>query len=215
MYYIYKITNDINDKLYIGKTTKSLQERFQEHFRDSQKARCEKRPLYNAIQKYGIEHFKISLIEECDIDQLSTREQYWIDFYDTYCNGYNATKGGDGTILFSHNEILQLLQQTPIISTKEIAQKIGCSINLVRQIANNNNIDLITRSNKLQCLEINQYDKNNNLIQTFESIKDAAQWCYDNKLSKGSLDTIRKKISGCLHDPNRKTAYGYQWKNNK
>ena len=58
--FIYKITNDINDKVYIGKTTlSSVEDRFQEHLKDSQRVRFEKRPLYNAISKYGIENFHI------------------------------------------------------------------------------------------------------------------------------------------------------------
>lgn len=73
---IYKIYNDVNDKLYIGKTVSSIEKRFQEHCYDSKKERCEKRPLYNAMNKYGIEHFFIELIEECDLKELSEKEIY-------------------------------------------------------------------------------------------------------------------------------------------
>lgn len=73
---IYKIYNDVNDKLYIGKTVSSIEKRFQEHCDDSKKERCEKRPLYNAMNKYGIEHFFIELIEECDLKELSEKEIY-------------------------------------------------------------------------------------------------------------------------------------------
>ena len=59
MPYIYKITNDINNKVYIGKTLSTIDKRWKEHQRDSQKRRCEQRPLYSAIRKYGIEHFHI------------------------------------------------------------------------------------------------------------------------------------------------------------
>ena len=55
MAYIYKITNDINDKIYIGKTNFSIEKRFQEHCKDAFRKRNEKRPLYNAMKKYGIE----------------------------------------------------------------------------------------------------------------------------------------------------------------
>ena len=60
MSFIYKITNQINGKSYIGKTNlPSIQERFKEHISDSKRARMEKRPLYSAMNKYGIENFKI------------------------------------------------------------------------------------------------------------------------------------------------------------
>ena len=66
MAYIYQITNDINDKVYVGKTETSLEQRFKEHCKDSQTERCENRPLYRAMKKYGIEHFSISLIEQTE-----------------------------------------------------------------------------------------------------------------------------------------------------
>ena len=73
MGYIYKITNDINDKIYIGKTEFNIEKRFQEHIKDSEKL-YKNRPLYNAMNKYGIEHFKIELIEETN--NTEEREKY-------------------------------------------------------------------------------------------------------------------------------------------
>ena len=64
MSFIYKITNDINDKIYVGKTNLSLQERFLQHCRDSQKESILNRPLYKAMNKYGVNHFQIELIEK-------------------------------------------------------------------------------------------------------------------------------------------------------
>ena len=75
MPYIYKIINDINNKIYIGKTTGTVEKRFQEHIKDSKKY-YKNRPLYNAMNKYGIEHFKIEPIEKCNLDILSEREKY-------------------------------------------------------------------------------------------------------------------------------------------
>jgi group I intron endonuclease len=103
---IYKITNDINDKVYVGKTLLSIEKRFKEHKQDCQKTRYEKRPLYNAMNKYGVEHFQISLIEECPIEILSEREKYWIKELNTYHNGYNATLGGDGTQYIDTNDFI-------------------------------------------------------------------------------------------------------------
>ena len=62
MAYIYCITNIINSKRYIGKTTLTVQERFKQHCKDSQKERCDKRPLYDAMNKYGIENFIVEYI---------------------------------------------------------------------------------------------------------------------------------------------------------
>lgn len=57
MGYIYCITNLVNQKKYVGKTIYSITERFKEHCSDSKRERCEKRPLYDAMNKYGIENF--------------------------------------------------------------------------------------------------------------------------------------------------------------
>lgn len=59
MAYIYCITNLINSKRYVGKTTTSIEERWKEHCYDFQKERCNKRPLYDAMNKYGVENFMI------------------------------------------------------------------------------------------------------------------------------------------------------------
>ena len=69
MAYIYKIVNDINDKVYIGKTENSIEKRFKEHCKDAFRNRNEKRPLYSAMRKYGIEKFHIELIEKTNIPE--------------------------------------------------------------------------------------------------------------------------------------------------
>lgn len=79
---IYKITNLINNKIYIGLTTLSLNKRWTSH-----KAECKrnnKKYLYNAMRKYGIESFKIEEIDNTDdIVKLGELERYYIKFYDS------------------------------------------------------------------------------------------------------------------------------------
>lgn len=65
MSYIYVITNNINDKQYVGKTNLSIEKRFKEHIRDSKGSMKKHRPLYYAFNKYGIENFSIDILEEC------------------------------------------------------------------------------------------------------------------------------------------------------
>ena len=61
MSFIYAITNKINNKQYVGKTTDTIEYRWKRHLIDSRKRIYEKRPLYNAINKYGFENFTISI----------------------------------------------------------------------------------------------------------------------------------------------------------
>ena len=133
MAYIYKIENDINDKIYIGKTNFSVEKRFKEHCADSKRNRKEKRPLYNAMSKYGEEHFYISVIEECSSDKASEREKYWIKYYNSYNDGYNATIGGDGKTLINYKKFLELYDTTSLTSS-EIAKILNCSIDSIKNI---------------------------------------------------------------------------------
>lgn len=92
---IYIITNDINDKVYIGQTTQSLNRRFNGHScKDATNASHIKR----AINKYGKEHFKIELIEQCPVSKLNEREIYWIKYYNSFEYGYNLTEGGQSSM---------------------------------------------------------------------------------------------------------------------
>lgn len=88
------------------------------------------------MQKYGIGHFHIELIEETNNPE--EREIYWIEKLNTYQNGYNATKGGDGKLVYDHEEILKALKINP--RPIEIAKLFNCSSDLVRLIAKENHI---------------------------------------------------------------------------
>lgn len=99
---IYKVTNLINDKLYIGQTIKTLEHRKTQHENDSlyKSLKSYNYPLHKAIRKYGKENFKW---EEIDVayskDELNKKEIYYIELYDTFHgDGYNCTIGGEGTI---------------------------------------------------------------------------------------------------------------------
>lgn len=93
---IYKITNKINGKIYIGQTMKSLEERFQKHcWGTSENDKYHlNMAIKKAIKKYGKDNFTIELVEEVEQNKLDEREVYWISFYDSYNKGYNCTLGG-------------------------------------------------------------------------------------------------------------------------
>lgn len=220
MAYIYCITNQINGKQYIGKTTYSVTKRFQEHCRDSKKARCEKRPLYDAMNKYGTENFIVEQILECDVLELSSYEIMYIDKYDTYHNGYNATKGGDGSILFDYNKIIEYYQSG--MSVKEVSAKMQCCVDTVSKVLHINNIKI--RTNFRDCYSesyegiiqkpkvIIQLNKETaEYIQEFESIASAGRWLVENGYAKTYNGGIRQKIALCASGKT-KSAYRFKWK---
>lgn len=90
---IYKITNKIDGKSYIGKTIGDVEKRFKRHCRPSSK--CPK--IRNAIQKYGKESFIVETIDTAKNESdLNKKEIYWIKHHNTYEEGYNLSFGGDG-----------------------------------------------------------------------------------------------------------------------
>jgi group I intron endonuclease len=99
---IYKITNNINGKIYIGCTIRStIEKRFSEHVYRAKTCKY-KSKLYNSFKKYGINNFTIELIEECEINDIYNKEKHYINVYNTYIDGLNSTLGGEGTIGYKH-----------------------------------------------------------------------------------------------------------------
>lgn len=97
-YFIYKIINISNTKVYIGKTN-NPERRWKDHIRLAFAPDHKEydKPLYKAIRKYGKDNFVFCIIEEnLSKKESSIRERYWIQYYDSYNNGYNASLGGDG-----------------------------------------------------------------------------------------------------------------------
>ena len=127
MGYIYKITNLINQKIYIGKTTDTIANRFSKHKYEAINCLEQISPLHSAMRKYGTNNFIIEEIEECNGDSLSEREKYWINFYNSYEDkdiGYNATTGGEGNPKYDRKQILSLWNEG--YNQTEIANIIGC-----------------------------------------------------------------------------------------
>ena len=107
MGYIYCITNKINQKKYIGKTTFSVEKRWNEHLTDCKRKHLEKRALYEAMNKYGVDNFTCEELCECSNDILDIKEQEYIEMFQTYHYGYNLTIGGDGKILYNYKDIVE------------------------------------------------------------------------------------------------------------
>lgn len=211
MAFIYKITNIINNKVYIGKTEKqNPEERLQEHFSDYSRRPFEKRPLYDAIKKYGKENFTFAVIEETDNPE--EREIFYIKKYNSYVgynnsNGYNATLGGEGKNQVDREAIIDAYIKETNKTINRIAKDFNVDAGTVSKILKENDIDI--RRSKLYLSQIIlQIDrKNNNIIMEHESLNAAAEYCGHKRKSQH----IREVCLGI-----RKSAYGFKWayKNN-
>lgn len=111
---IYKIVNKNNGKIYVGKTNRSLGERFSGHIKSAKNK--VNRYLYDSMNYHGYHSFEIIEIEICNSDeQLNEREKFWIkELNSLHPNGYNMTEGGDGgnTLKSWSDEERRLLYQS-------------------------------------------------------------------------------------------------------
>ena len=150
--FIYKITNKLNNKVYIGQTIQKPIERFYQHCAK----KCDKYILnmviHKAIFKYGKDNFTFEVIEEVPKQQLNEREEYWIKYYNSYTDGYNSTKGGQkGNKPFKdidNKAIIEQYQQGKSLRT--IGKIFNIDKATVKSILIRNNINLrTTRTYKL------------------------------------------------------------------
>lgn len=109
---IYKAINKYNDKVYIGQTIYSLEDRKRGHF-ERYKGETHTK-FYDALRKYGWDNFNWSVIDTAkNLIELNKKEIYWINFYGSVNNGYNMAPGGDNNCMFEkeiaqkHDEIMR------------------------------------------------------------------------------------------------------------
>lgn len=153
--YIYKVTNKINGKIYIGQTIQTVKERWYRHCGKSGISKAELNTHFKrAILKYGKENFLIETIEVCNSSQLDDREKFYISYYDSYKNGYNSTTGGqNGSKPFKtseedENQIISLYEYG--FSLREIGREFCLDKATVKGILVRHNITLrTTRTYKL------------------------------------------------------------------
>lgn len=135
---IYKITNNINGKSYIGQSV-NIEKRWKKHrlTMNNNKDHCYDYPLYRAFRKYGIHNFDFTILEECEHCKLDERERYWIDVYGTLKNGYNQTFGGDGSFSRLNSEKLNSITaelRNTNRKMKDIANDYDISVEMVQGI---------------------------------------------------------------------------------
>ena len=144
--FIYKITNKINGKSYIGQTIQSVKERFYQHCATKCSQAILNMVIHKAITKYGKSNFTIEVIEEVESANLNDRERYWIRYYDSYNNGYNSTEGGqDGIKLFKNLDTESIVREYKSgKSLREIGRLFNVDKQTIKDLLVRNNINLRT-----------------------------------------------------------------------
>lgn len=210
MAYIYKITNLINNKVYIGETVRPVETRWKEH---KSRAKSKKGShgydyhLYSSMRKYGIENFIIEELEFCLDEERYERETYYIELFESFDRekGYNSTIGGKGALLYKTEDFLKLWERGLLIC--EIAQEMKCSKGVARERlygAGVSRTDIVKRVGmnvaKRCAYPVLQFDYEGNFIQEWES----AAECGRNGFEQSAVSNV------CLQK--QKSAYGYLWK---
>lgn len=208
---IYKITNTINNKVYIGETTRTINARWRQHkarAKDSQYTEY----LYRAIRKYGIENFTIEELIQCaDEDRFKIETEYitkyrsWVGFED--CNGYNLVLSQEGVAPIMAQEILNCWNDG--LTLVQISERLHLCDKTIRYSLRNDGItqeQVYERRNqnagKHSRKPIIQYTMDGEYINQYESITAATK-----AMNKTSPSQIQKSCAGKIS----LTAYGYIW----
>ena len=199
---IYKATSKTTGKVYIGQTQQSLDERIRQHKRASE---AKQYHFYNAIRNYGFDDFMWEIVEDNinNVDLLNEREIYWINYYNAYEDGYNATRGGEGRVCRDDELILKLFIEG--YTTKQICEITGYSRAAIYRCfaAHEYSNELHERKNlqiQLRCsFPVLQYDLEGNFIKEWPS----ATAC--NEIgNQGAISNV------CRQE--QYSAYGFLWK---
>jgi group I intron endonuclease len=210
--YIYKITNLVNNKIYIGQTCRTIEQRWKEHLKRRlyENGNGYNYHLYKSMRKYGTENFIIEEIEYCNDDILNEREMFWIQEYESFNPdiGYNATMGGSGSRIYNYNEVYERYDNGE--SLVEISLNMNISRSYLEQIIklheNYSHEEVWNRaklySSKTRGTPVCQYDLDGNFINTFNSAKEA-----ERLVPKTSKSNIRKS---CINKSG--LSGGFQWR---
>ena len=188
MGYIYKIKNKIDNKIYIGQTIQDLEDRWKGHLKKNSNCRY----LKSAFKKYGVDNFEFQLVCITFDNCLDDMEIKYIEHYNCLApNGYNLRLGGNSG---KHNE--------------ETKRKIGEAVKnrykngLVHpQLGKHPSEETRKKLSEAKKRKVIQYDLDGNLLKTFDSIKEAAEY----------IGAEHSGIGHCCRGKN-KTAKGFIWK---
>lgn len=217
---IYKITNKTNNKVYIGQSV-NIEYRTKSHLRNAfnENTHTYEYPLSRAIRKYGKESFEIEVLEETELENLTEREQYWIDYYNSIKEGYNQIPAEDAKRYENSNfailtnseveEITKLLKDTDLLMSY-IAEQYGVTGSAIEDINKGKNwardIDYPIRKNAKSVAHRGEY--HNRAVLTKEDVYTIRKR-YVHETLPEIYEDFKEKIS---FSGFKKVCYGVTWK---
>ncbi|NCB96062.1 MAG: hypothetical protein EOM35_06355 [Negativicutes bacterium] len=209
---IYKITNKIDNKCYIGQTNRGINTRFIEH-----KCRAKRNPkylLHLAMQEFGVSAFMIEILKECNnSEEACVFEQTFISEFDSTNpdKGYNKSKGGLGLRMKPTQETIEKIREKAKlrgISDKcreaSIAARLGNPVS--------ENVAELNRNRGMKCAkEVIMYDIDGNYLADFVSIIEASrQTGLDRRTIQRQLHGEYKLDSSARSRSNTKYLWKYK-----
>lgn len=186
---IYKILNLVTNKVYIGSCINSLRIRFNIHKHHLRKGKHHSKKLQNSWNRHGEENFVFEVLEFCEPSKCIEREQYWIEFYNSYNLGYNCLpKAGNcaGRIVSEETKIK--------IRNKLKGKKCG-------RVLTKEEFEVL--SNLYKKKQVLRFDLNNNLVDEWESAE---------PLSK-ELKVKRNSIYNAIRTDGSLKGFKFKYKN--
>ena len=198
---IYKITNRLNNKIYIGKSS-DVFKAWNEH---KNLKNAKSLPIERDIALYGDDNFDFSIIEECEPNTLDDRENFYVKLYGTANNGYNSKKIKHDFFSkpIKNQEVSRNLHPNIGIGLRKHIEKMRTDPKYREQMVQK------YKKNRPNSIPIDMLDKNTGeIIMTFSKIMDGAAWIRENtRYEKADYATINKVCKGQC-----KTAYGFKWR---
>lgn len=202
--FIYVIRNTINNKVYIGQTRTSVNQRWSEHLRH---ARYGDQLINRAMRKYGVDKFYIETLEICEVSELDKREMYYIDLYDSTdkSKGYNVSIGGNTPRfkrkVLSINELVNLYVNEKF-TLEDIARKYNVSRYIISTELKNAGITLRDRHDSAEKVSKVSKELISESIKNTNSLRQAAKYagvtystfrnaCIYNNIEYNSSKSIR------------------------
>lgn len=184
---IYLIKNKKNNKMYIGQTTKTKEERYTQHINIAINEPKYNHPFYNSIRKYGQSNFELLQLKSCNsLSELNFWEEYFIKEYNSlFPAGYNLLPGGNNRTQneFTKNKI----RETMLLISKTEDFRNRCLAPLIRYVKSDGG------KNKLRELAIKEWNSEEYINKQKEARKDMYSDSWRDKISETTKSAMYRK----------------------